>query len=520
MLFSVKTVINLQPYFKSIAFYILLPLVASLAIYYALFSIISLIQQTQPRTIREAMIGQPHLINPLYADLNPIDKELTFLTFRGLTKFNDKNEVVADLAEKWELSEDGTIYTFYLKPNQTFHDGKPITADDVVFTYTLTQQEEYRGPKRSNFKNVQIEKVNNQQVRFILKEQFAPFLETLNLGVLPKHQLKELPISQLKSHRFNLEPTGSGKFKVEKIELKKLNGLSKITQMNLRSSNLNLIFKFYDTESEALTALMLGEVDTFAATNSSNLALVNQWPSLTITNALLASEEVTLFFNLNSEKIQKNSLRQALSYAIDRTGLPGKSCFSPLPCQSFAYLDEISKYDFDQKKAKELVATLAPEDLEFTLTLLNKPSYQQIGDLLLKNWQAVGFKPKLAAVDNRTLQAIISQRDFEMVLLTQEFPHDPDQYAYWHSTQAESPGLNIVGLENRRVDKALEDARKSLNREERIGYYHQFQKTLTQQLPAIFLFQPNLYYITRKNLGGIKLTNLWYPFDRFAAWTK
>ena len=174
-----------------------------------------------PRQVKiiKGVINQPHLINPLYAELNPVDKEISDLLFRGLVKYDKQGNIIGDLAENWEISEDGKVYTFNLKPNLTWHDKERFRAEDIVFTIQLAQEADYQGPEKGSFTGVTVEKIDEQKVKFILKEPFAPFLDRLTLGILPKHKLFEVSVKDLTKDEFNLNPIGTGSWQFSGLKL-------------------------------------------------------------------------------------------------------------------------------------------------------------------------------------------------------------------------------------------------------------------------------------------------------------
>lgn len=461
----------------------------------------------------EGMVGQPHLINPLYADLNPIDREIASLIFRGLVKYDEQNEPVADLAESWTISEDGKTYTVVLKNDQFWQDHQPITADDVVFTYKLTQDEKYDGPEKTTFKQVQIEKVDQKTIRFSLSEPFAPFLEALSLGILPRHLLASTPIRELPKNPFNLEPVGSGRAKVVKL---KLGADRKIHSLILSLSGgflQTLVFSFYDSEESLLSAFLLGEIDAFATTNHELVEKAK--PTVPSKTATLFGSQYLLFFNLETETVKNIKLRQLLLLATPQ-GEFGEEADGFFPKQSWVYDPEAKQPAFDLEKAKTKLAEAEIVNLSLTITVPKRKMLWELASQIQAVWESLGLKINLNEVEtNEIEEKIIKPRNFEVLLFGQELGRDPDPYVFWHSTQSKPPGLNLSGLSHRRVDKALEDGRKKLSLEERKRAYQSLQKALALETPAITLYRPGLFYITSPKIKGVSLDNLWVSADRF-----
>lgn len=156
-------------------------------------------------------------INPVYSDLNEADRDVSKLVFRGLTKYNSKAQaIVGDMADI-TISEDKLTYTFEIHDNIKFHDGEILDADDVIFTFqTIVQNPEFQNPLLwANFEGVEINKVDDMTVEFILTAPNSFFITNTTVGVLPEHILSEVPIYELLNHEFNFNPVGTGPYKIE-----------------------------------------------------------------------------------------------------------------------------------------------------------------------------------------------------------------------------------------------------------------------------------------------------------------
>ena len=160
----------------------------------------------------EGIVGSFSNANPIYA-VNDVDSAVSKILFDSLLTYNDKNQLVGDLAAAWEVDSKGTTYTVRLKPDLKWQDGAVITSDDVVFTYTTIQNPDAKSPYMSNWTGVKIEKVNTTTVKFVLPNTYSPFLYSLTGGIIPKHLLGKIPPSELRSVAFNTKsPVGSGPF--------------------------------------------------------------------------------------------------------------------------------------------------------------------------------------------------------------------------------------------------------------------------------------------------------------------
>src|SRR3989344_7648779 len=164
----------------------------------------------------EGLVGSPRFINPLLA-ISDTDRDLTSLIYSGLLKTSNENGFTLDLAKSYEINEAGTIYNFLIKENVYFHDGKEVTADDVIFTIEKALDEVIKSPKKLNCEGVLVEKINNKEIRFTLAKPYTPFLEALTLGILPKHIWENVTPEEFPFSQFNIDPIGSGPYQIQKI---------------------------------------------------------------------------------------------------------------------------------------------------------------------------------------------------------------------------------------------------------------------------------------------------------------
>ena len=143
-------------------------------------------------TYVESVSGFPQSLNPLLSFYNDADSDVTSLVYSGLTRLTMTGEVVPDLALGWEIEPGGITYTFHLNPRALWHDGMPVSADDVIFTVGLLQDPDYPGPPDIGalWQSVRVERVSDLVVRFVLAEPYAPFLDYTTFGLLPAHHLQ------------------------------------------------------------------------------------------------------------------------------------------------------------------------------------------------------------------------------------------------------------------------------------------------------------------------------------------
>jgi len=366
-----------------------------------------------------------------------------------------------------------------------------LTTDDV--DYTLKSLPE--------FQNVEIEKVDTGTIKFLLQEPFAPFLELLEVGIAPQGFPKSYT---------GLMPVGSGPYRI--VSVKKSDRVYEIELLtNVPDYQIKrLCFKFYQTHQQLENAIKLGDVLAYGGTNDLN------WPSFNYFKQPLAGRYYALFFNLSGPEILKDrEFRRNLARALDKKvlveqalGGAGVVIDSPIENASGAS-DDISVYEYQEVPA-------VTYNNKLTLTVPASLEHLKAADIIKEYWSYSGVAIDIRPVPPAEMvEKVIRPKDFEILLYGLEAGHDPDRYAYWHSTQVDYPGLNFSGYSQMRVDKALEEGRRSLDEKVRLEHYANFQRILTADVPAIWLYQPLYTFGVSKKISATLPETLFQPKDRF-----
>lgn len=498
-------------------------------------------------TYIEGVIGQPQYINPLLAPTSDVDLDLSSLIFSGLLRYNEKQELAPDLAESYEMSPDQKNYTFHLRKNVKWHDGEEFDADDVIFTVANIKNPEYQSPYSSELQDVAVEKIDNHTIKFTLtKEARASFLaESTTFGISPKHLWEKIPAASAALAELNLKPIGTGPFKFKEYKKDKKTGeivsytLSLTDDYFARKPHLQEItFKFYKDASSLITAYNEKEIQGISYLRPEEKNNIKKQKTINIYTPSL-SRYYAIFINYaENEILEEKDLRQALAYSLNRKkivrdGLLGyaSQINSPILQSLFGYNPKVKKYNFDRKKANEILDEAGWKDknkngvreregkkLELTLTFPNQNEFPKVAEIIKENFEKIGVKVKLRAVEAALLQTeVIRPRNYEMLLFGQLQTRDSDPYPFWHSNQRQDPGLNLTSFKNKEVDNLLEEARSAKNDEARRKKYFHFQNILAEEVPAIFLYSPQYLYGVNKKIKGIELNFLVSPSDRLAG---
>jgi peptide/nickel transport system substrate-binding protein len=495
----------------------------------------------------EGLIGSPRFINPVLA-LSDADRDLTVLTYSGLLHATPEGEYQPDLASSYTVSDDGRTYTFVLRPDATFHDGKPVTADDVVFTVQKIQNPALKSPLRANWDGVDVAATDPHTVRFTLKSAYAPFIKNLTLGILPKHLWdsvsdEEFPFSQL-----NASPVGSGPYRVDSVSrtasgIPSSYELAPFAHYALGEPYLSLELRFYQSEDALVDALRSGEVQAASGLSPDKLA------SLKDANIATASlnRVFGVFFNQSqSDVLRISAVRQALNEAIDRDDLVqkvlggyGTPLTGPVPpslltdtTQSAATsTDRIAQAQkiltdngwklgadgvFAKTTGKGSAATT--QTLSFTLSTANVPELRAAAEYLRGVWGKVGVSVTVKIFEAGDLsQNVIRPRKFDALLFGEVIGRELDLFAFWHSSQRNDPGLNVAGYANAAADKALESLRQTSDDAQRQKLYNDFNTELRKDIPAVFLYAPDFVYSIPKDIQGLDLGLVEAPSDRFLS---
>ncbi len=506
---------------------------------YAAFSVTTVRVPKNGGTYVEGIAGNPYAINPILCQSNPVDADLVSLIFTGLTRVNEKGEIVPDLARRWEITRGGTAYTFHLREDVRWHDGAPFTADDVVFTVNTIKDPDFHGaPSLSEmWRTVVVEKIDTYTVRFVLREPFAPFIDYTTVGILPAHILGSASVEALEESKFNASPVGTGAFKIGEVSARRVLLVVNDDFYRSRPYLERLEFVFYPNAPAVFEARGRGEIDGIARVLPQHLEPIRQDDTLNLYSAPLSGYNM-VFLNLDRVIFQERAVRQAMMWALDRQSLvddvlkgQGVVLHSPVLPRSWAYHDEVPNYEHDPKKAIALLEEEGWFDddddgvrergdlrLEFEIaTNEDDPTRVALIEAISEQLATVGIRavPRTVSWEDLVGQSLRLRR-FDAVLSGwQNLPSDPDPYPYWHSSQVDEDGLNFARYMSEEADAILAQARATADQEQRAALYREFQELFARDVPSLLLYQPVYSYAVDARVKDVQVGPMFDASDRF-----
>lgn len=386
---------------------------------------------------------------------NDLPPEVTKLVSKSLVESDENGRMKGALVSGWETNHDATIFKFKLRNDINWSDGTPIRSTDIEL----------------NIPNVEVSYPDSFTLEFKLKEPYSPFPSLLTQPVLKKGTL-----------------IGTGPYKISRVEKSRV-FITKITLSPIPKDLPPVVVRFYPNEKTALTGFKLGEVQSLLGVNS----IDRTSSKVSLQQKTDYNKIVTIFYNMKDPVVggTNRSLRQALSYSAPQiSGV--EEANNPLPPFSWAYKKEkdyLNNPDEAKAALQRAKNNSSQELLQKEIVLTTTPSLEEVGQNVVSSWKNLGLNAVLR------VESGIPQ-NFQALLIVQGIPTDPDQYFLWHATQEKT---NLTKYDSKRVDKDLEDGRKSVSEGERLESYLDFQRTLLEDSPATFLYFPkyNVVYLQK-----------------------
>lgn len=505
--------------------------------------------------LSEGVIGRPRFINPVLAK-SDVDRDMTQLIYSGLMRATPEGILIPDLAESYSESSDGRTYTFVLKEDLYWHDGVRVSAADVVFTIEKIQDKtlEIKSPRRASWEGVAVKALDDRTIEFTLKQPYPPFLENTTIGILPKHIWENIPNAEFDASFYNIEPIGTGPYRVEQVEYEGSKGLPTAYKLvSFKKFALgepyltHLTVRFYGNNTELVEAFRQGvvtQIHTVDPVLAETLELGGAVVSRTELPRIFAA-----FFNPTANPaLAMKEVRAALSIATDRNRIVkevlrgyGKSVTGPLPFEvSTTSLEAVNPESRDAKiaAARKLLADAGwtmnergdmlvkidkkkktETPLKFSIAVSDVDELKRAAMLLQEDWETLGAHVEVRIFEPSTFTTeVITPRAFDVLFFGQVIGRIPDLYPYWnywHSSQRSAPGLNIAQYASRPVDKLLEELRKTRDQRERTRILRSIDEEIRKDVPAVFVYSPYFLYVRDPRVQGAKTGIITTESERF-----
>lgn len=476
-------------------------------------------------TVTIGTLSDPVLLLPTHSS-DTASGDIEDIIFNQLVRIDEDIVIQPELAKDWEISEDGLTYTFEIHEGVTFHDGEPLTADDVAFTFNVFIDEDYTGPRAGYFRALEeVEALDDTTVEFRLSEVDARFLANLGFGIMPEHILGDVAAEDFEEHDFTSNPIGSGPFKFEEwvdgqyVQLEAnedyWEGAPKLDRITI---------SVVGDQNAMMAQLEAGDID-IATVPATDFETANGWDEegLISLRSTLGYQYNYMGFNTRLDMFADVETRQAITHAIDRQTLideigqgQGEVAHGPVSPLSWAYPDEMPEFPYDIDRAKELLAEAGWEEgadgilerdgekLEFTIkTNSGNQIREDIAVILQSMLNEIGADVSVEFIEWGAFldQVYPPNWDFDVIILGWALGTDPDPRAIWHSEEIEQ-GQNYTGYSDPEVDKLIDENVKIVDQDERAEALGEIFSRIAEAQPYTFLYYPNDLVAVPTNLEG------------------
>jgi len=488
-----------------------------------------------PNTITVGFLADAKRLLPLLAS-DSASAEISGYIHNGLTKYDKDIKIVGDLAESWEISDNGLQITFFLRKGVKWHDGVEFTSDDVIFTYQSVINPNVPTPYSSIYGPVKdIKAVDKYTIRVMYKEPYAPALESWGMGIIPKHALN---VKDLTSPEVNRNPIGTGPYKLKEWATGQKIVLEAFDEYFEGRPNIDkFIARIIPDTSTMFLELKFGGIDFMSITPPQYKLQAQtdffqkyfqkfRYPSFGYTY---------LGYNLLNPIFSDKTVRKAISYAINKKEIIagvlmgyGVPCTGPFPPESWAYNTNVKDYEYNPQKALKLFSDagweknrnglLEKNGTVFSFTVLVNQGNQarlMAAQIIKEQLKKVGIEMNIKVLEwQAMLHEFIDKKRFEAVIMGWALSRDPDIYDIWHSSKTKEGEFNFISYNNEEVDKLLIQGRQTFDIDKRKKIYHRIHEILAEEQPVTFLYVPDALPLLHKRFKGVEKApiGIWYDF--------
>jgi len=335
-------------------------------------------------TYTEGIVGQPRFINPIYGETNDVDRTLIDLIYSSLMTYDKNGKIINDLAESYQISDNGKTYTFQLKDNLYWQDGIPLTADDVIYTIKIIQNSDYKSPLRANWLNVDVKKISDKSFTLSLATPYNSFLENSTIKIIPQHIWENVLSENFALSSYNLQPIGSGLYIVSDLQ-ETSDGFIKSLTLETNHKYYGklpyisqIVFKFFNNKDNLVNAANQKTINGFSISDindneaSAEKQIRQGWTTNEKFNvySFQMPRYFAVFFNTDpkgtsSKVLSDSNIAKALNYSINKQELSQniQNTFkekislvnSPILPDYYGYSSPITAYDYNTDTANKLL---------------------------------------------------------------------------------------------------------------------------------------------------------------------
>lgn len=471
----------------------------------------------------EASIADANVLNPLLST-DSASSDINALVYNGLVKYDKDLNITGVLARTWTFSNGGKTITFILRDDVRWHDGKPFTSADALFTYEMLVASTTRTAYASDYLVVtKAEAPDKYTFRVSYEKPFATALESWGMRIIPKHIYEGQDIN---THPANRNPIGTGPYTFkewitdQRIVLEAnddyFEGRPKIDQY---------LYYILPDQSVQFLELRQGTLSMMAPTPDQYNGY-EQFFYQYNKYRYPAFQYDYIAFNLNNPLFQDVRVRKALAHGINKKAIIDAvyqglavPATGPFPPTSWAFNPEVKNLDFDPEKAKSLLADAgwidtnkdgildkAGKNFEFTLVTNNGNDVRRmIAEISQNSLEKIGIKMEVRLIEWTVfITKYIDDKNFEAVLLGWSLSQDPDAYSIWHSEQTKKGQYNFVSYKNTEVDHLLVEGRHTIGNDKRKPIYRKIHQLIADDVPYIFLVNPESRPVVHKKIQGVE----------------
>ena len=495
-------------------------------------------------TLIEALLGD---IQGLIPNITSDSASHTIgdLIYTGLVKRDQNLRLVGDLAESWTISRDCRDFTFRLKPNAKWHDGRPFTADDVVFTYQAMIHPKTPTSYKEDFKAVEsIKAVDAHTVHVRYPAPYAKALQSWGTSMLPRHLLESyVAEGKLREAPQNRDaPIGTGPYRFKEWRTGEKVVLTANRDYYDTGPYLSrLVYRIIPSQATIFLELKAKGIDSSSTLTALQYTRQTDYPAFkkAYQKFRYPSNAYTYFgFNLKDPRFADKRVRQAFAHAIKqeliegvRLGL-GREATGPYKPGSWVYNANVKRYPYDLARARKLLAEagwrekdgdglLVKDGKPFTFTLMTNQGNDErkkIAELIQASLRELGVGVDIRILEWASfIKEYVKKRRFEAIVLGWGIGLDPDQYEIWHSSKTGPDDLNHISYANPEADEMLERGRSSCFENERKKYYDRLQEILAEDLPLVFLYFPDALPVVANRVHGVMESPAGIGFN-FTEW--